>query len=743
MIEKMDSYLRNLGENFEKRFASGRNILSYKEYLEEVAKNPHLHLRDAAAYVRDMFLYFGKRKVKYPWGEIDRFILFDAPFGEKKEKLVGQEEAQNTFYRIIESFVREGRANKLILLHGPNGSAKSTFVNCIARALEHYSGLEEGILYKFNWVFPSEKILSKKLGFIRTEDEGEREVKPHEYAHFKEENIDAKIPCELKDHPLLLLPPEERIKFIDRILNEKKLEIPIARLLLRGEICPKCRLIYEALLASYRGNISKLLNHIQVERSFISRIYRRGFASIAPQMSVDAGERQITVDRSLSALPKVLQNISLFEPFGDLVDGSGGVIEFSDLLKRPLEAFKYLLETIETGEVKAGNSILTINSLLLATSNEVHLNAFKQHPDSTAFIGRIAMVRFPYILNEKTERQIYKNQIVDGIEKHISPHAIEIASSWAILTRLFKPKADRYPEEVKRIVESLSCTEKFELYSSGQVPQRLSSEEVKILSGSIKEIYRETENQPLYEGITGASPREIKLIIHLASQNPSYGCLTPEAVLEEIDNFTRRKKDYGFLNAEKKEGGYSDFVQFIKYLRRTLIEKIHKEAIASSSIFIEQNIEEMWSKYITHASCWLKGERVFNPITKKSQPPDEPFMNEIEKYLDVKDSREFREEVLNKIAVAAIEKTGAKPDYSIIFKNIMEKIKESLIKEKLPILKRTVNEALKLLSGEEIKDEKDKKEAQSFIAKMKSDFGYCQKCLPPTLNLLLKELSKE
>ena len=49
-------------------------------------------------------------------------------------------------YRSLCNFVQEGRANRLILMHGPNGSAKSTVAACMLRALEHYSSLDEGAL---------------------------------------------------------------------------------------------------------------------------------------------------------------------------------------------------------------------------------------------------------------------------------------------------------------------------------------------------------------------------------------------------------------------------------------------------------------------------------------------------------------------------------------------------------------------------------------------------------------------
>jgi serine protein kinase len=50
-------------------------------------------------------------------------------------------------------------------MHGPNGSAKSTIAACVLRALEHYSTLDEGAVYRFHWVFPSKKTVRGAIGF--------------------------------------------------------------------------------------------------------------------------------------------------------------------------------------------------------------------------------------------------------------------------------------------------------------------------------------------------------------------------------------------------------------------------------------------------------------------------------------------------------------------------------------------------------------------------------------------------
>ncbi len=128
-------WLGELGQSSGESFARARRSLGYGEGLEEVAREPGLHLRDASRWLLDMFDHYGTRDVAYPWGTERRFLLFDQGFDGGGDGLVGQESVQNEFYRALQGFVRDGRPTRMILLHGPNGSSKTTFVQCVMRAM--------------------------------------------------------------------------------------------------------------------------------------------------------------------------------------------------------------------------------------------------------------------------------------------------------------------------------------------------------------------------------------------------------------------------------------------------------------------------------------------------------------------------------------------------------------------------------------------------------------------------------
>jgi len=268
-------------------FARKRLLMSFGEYFTLFAADPARQVRSAAQYVRDVMDAFGTATVQTPRGAATRWRLFDCPWENGKDALMGQEEVQAAVYRLVSNFAREGRTNRLILLHGPNGSAKSTFVACLQRGMEHYSTLEEGALYRFNWIFPSQKLTKGGIGFggAPFETEGTSET----YAYLDDDLIEAKIADEMRDHPLLLIPRDRRVALIRSRLGDAIAKgFRPADYLLRGDLSHRNRQIFEALLGSYKGDLAKVLRHVQVERFYLSRRYRNGAATASCGSTVTA-----------------------------------------------------------------------------------------------------------------------------------------------------------------------------------------------------------------------------------------------------------------------------------------------------------------------------------------------------------------------------------------------------------------------------------------------------------------------
>jgi serine protein kinase len=679
--------LETIRRDVKTRFESQKRVLSFREYLELVQASPRRHTRDAARYLKDSMDFFGSYEVSKPTGTLRRWKLFDLELGRHdrgrqvelrlRDRLAGHEAAQAAFYRILDGFEREGRANRLVLLHGPNGSAKSTFVSCLMRGLEAYSESDEGALYRFSWIFPRSRE-GGGIGFTTASDElGQADS----FAHLPEERIIAKLPSSVREHPLLLLPRDVRQQLIATAYEKAGVVEAAPDWVWAGQLARKNQQIFQALLTAYRGDLDRMLAHIQVERFYISRRYRVGAVTIGPQMSVDASERQITADRSIESLPASLSALTLFEPYGELVDASGGIVEFSDLLKRPLEAWKYLLLAIENGEVSLQMSNLPINAVMVASSNELHLSAFRQHPEYNSFRGRIVRIRMGYLLDVHGEREIYDGQIVPQIPKHVAPHTTYVAALWAVLTRLRRPDASRFESsELGTIVASLTPLEKADLLSDGVVPARFDADQAKVLASGIAEVSEEGTTASDYEGISGASPREVRMLLLDAAADFAAPCVSPVTLLNRMAEFCERD-DYEFLKAQP-DGPYRDHRAFVDQVRERWLDIVESELRAASGLIDEQSPMTLFDRYVNHVSHWVKKERIYNPVTGKDEDPDIDLMRGVEGKLDGDDAQDFRNELLSAIAAWAIDHPDQDVDYEALFPHYIERLRQAYFDER-------------------------------------------------------------
>lgn len=732
-------YLESVGSEVKSIFVENRMILSFEEWMGAFLRDPTLHARSSAQYLRDALDHFGTRTIPSPMGERRRFNLFDRSFDGGAGRVAGHEQAQMAIYRILGNFIRSGRPNKLILLHGPNGSAKSTLVNALVRGLEVYSRAPEGALYKINWIFPSEKLTRGSLGFgqERTGPDGELAT----YAHLESEDVDARVVCEMKDHPLFLIPHGERRKLLQESVDGRG-DFLLSNYIVQGELCHKCRQIYSGLLGAYNGDFLKVLRHVQVERFYVSRRYQNGAVTVEPQLSVDASYHQVTADRSIVQLPPALQNLDLFEPFGPLVYANRGLVEFSDLLKRPIDSYKYLLGTTETGVLPMEHFLLHLDEVMIGTSNDKQLAAFKELADWASFKGRIELVRVPYLRRVGPEQEIYDVQIrPEAVGKHIAPHSTRVAAAWAVLTRLKRPEPERYAPPLRDVIEDLAPMEKLRLYEDGRVPDRLSFALGSELRKAIPALYHEWDLAVNYEGRDGASAREIKTVLFNAAQSPHHACLTPMAVFDELGQLIRDKSIYEFLQLEKRFG-YHDPEEFLQVVEAEYLDVIDDEIRDSMGLVTEGQYEELFARYVRDVSHWLRGERVANRVTGAYEMPDEDRMGEIEALIkpETEERRAFRRGVISAIGAWRLDHPAdGEMAYARVFPELFRRLRDHFFEERKRTLWRNKENVLRYLADDaEGMSKRDRAAVEEILRNMRERYGYCQHCARDAIQLLLR-----
>lgn len=737
--------LRELEDRTSRAFQERRQTLSFDAFFASFLAEPGRHVRTSAQYLRDCFEHYGTTELERPGGRVLRWNLFDTPWANGKDRVVGQEDAQGAIYRLLQGFVRERRVTRLVMLHGPNGSAKSSLVECLAQALEHYSSQDVGAVYRFNWVFPSNRVSKKRLGFGGP---AERESL-QSFAHLEDEDIDARLPADLRDHPLLLVPQADRKAILGRLVEEGRIgqREPLGDYFMEGDLSPRSRAIFDALLSAYHGDLQRVMQHVQVVRFTFSRRYRQGIVTIEPQLHVDAGIRQVTMDQALASLPASLKNLSLYEPYGDLVDANRGLINYNDLLKKPIDAFKYLLATCEKGTVALPNAILHLDCVFLASSNEAHLKAFKEYADFASFKGRMDLVRMPYLRSYETERVIYDEHLrAGGLDQEVVPHATYVLALWSVLTRLKRPRAELYPARIREVVARLTPLEKADLYAHGKVPRELNAEQARELLAVLPEILTESQDSGDSEGLQGASPREMKQVLLNALQGRRHWGLSPLGILDELREHVKLRSVYEYLQT-KREQGYHDHEAFIDQVFGRWMELVDGELRLAMGLVDEQKYEDLFARYLLNVTYAQKNEKLYNEKTGNYDPPDAKLMAELERTWEVPGEPDrFRRDLVSRVGAWRVEHPGAVIPWRRLFPKLIEQLEQDYYARQKVRVKRQLEHCMTLLAAEQLGEDAtqrglsaaDVAKAEEVLAALVNQHHYPRPCLREVLSTLLK-----
>jgi serine protein kinase len=567
---------------------------------------------------------FGSEKYRVFKKDCVRYHFFSDPFDHGADGIFGLDFALMQLVDFLRSAAEGyGTDKRILLLHGPVGSSKSTIARLLKKGLEHYSRTKEGALYSFSWLL-DEHCEVAPAGF------GAREAaRTHEFR------------CPMHEEPLVLIPKEAREDALARLNAQYKPKTHGGKLRVTGDPDPFCRKILEDLMSFYDGDWRKVMDHVKVRRIVLSEKDRVGVGTFQPKDEKNQDSTELTGDINYRKIAEYGTDSDprAFNFDGEFNIANRGVVEFIEVLKLDVAFLYDLLGASQEHKIKPKKFAQTdIDEVIIGHTNEPEYRKFQNNEFMEALRDRTVKIDIPYITKLREEIKIYNKDFnekrIKG--KHIAPHTIETAAMWAIMTRLEKPKK-----------ANLTRLQKMKLYDGKNLPN--------YTEDNIKELRKETKR----EGLEGISPRYIQDKLSnsiVMAQQMNKGSVNPFMVLNELD---AGLKHHSLLANEELKQDYRELLSVVKQEYEEIIKSEVQRAISAD----ESALHRLCGNYIDNVKAYTQKERVRNQFTGQDEEPDERLMRSIEEKIEIPESRkdDFRREIMNYIGALALD--GKKFDY--------------------------------------------------------------------------------
>ncbi len=581
---------------------------SFQDYLDIVAENPQV-VRTAYQRLYDMLMSYGVDEYVDSKKHIVHYRFFDDPDGGGRDAVYGLDLPLMKLVNVVKSAAfGYGTEKRVILLHGPVGSSKSTIVRLLKKGLERYSRTPQGALYTFQW-------------------------------HLPDNGAESTEPSPIHEEPLLLIPKAWRA----RILNELGLQerpYPTSHLA-EMDLSPVSRFHFQELLTRYHGDWSKVVaEHVRVKRLIFSEQDRVGIGTFQPKDEKNQDSTELTGDINYRKIAELGSESDprAFNFDGEFCVANRGLIEFVEVLKLDVAFLYDLLGASQEHKIKPKKFAQTdIDEVIIGHTNEPEYRKLQKNEYMEALRDRTVKIDIPYITKLSEEIKIYLKDYNQGRirGKHIAPHTVEMAAVWAVLTRLETPKK-----------ADLSLIQKLKLYDG------------KLLPGYTEDSVRELRKETTREGMDGISPRYIQDKISNTLVMEGTRSINPFMILNELESGI---KHHSLIDNEEVKDRYRELLGVVREEYENIIKNEVQRAIAAD----EDAIGKLCSNYIDNVKAYTQKERVRNKYTGQDEEPDERLMRSIEDKIDIPESRkdDFRREIMNYIGALSLE--GKKFDYKM------------------------------------------------------------------------------
>jgi serine protein kinase len=398
--------------------------------------------------------------------------------------------------------------------------------------------------------------------------------------------------CPIHEEPLHLIPRSLRDEFHE--LYGIKVE---------GDLCPVCRF---KLKEEFGNDYTKM----PITQSSFSVRGRRGVGVVPP---MDANSQDVTIlvgSEDISKLdmyseddPRVLSLNGAFNV------GNRGIVEFVEVFKNEIEFLHTMITATQEKSVPSPGKgpMIYFDGVILAHCNEAEWNKFKSENTNEAILDRIVRVNVPYCLEVSEEKKIYDKMLgLSDFDGHIAPHTLEIASMFAVLSRL----------HLSNKVDPLT---KLKLYDGQDVIER----------GTVKKIdINDLRDEARDEGMTGISTRFIMKAIDSALSDSDKNMVTPVSIRDAL---IKQVKDQIVVEDDRN--------RYLEFLGKTLHEEylriLEKEITKAFVSAYDEQAEALFNNYLDHAEAYVNMTTVKDGVTAEEIAPDENFMESIEEQIGI------------------------------------------------------------------------------------------------------------
>jgi serine protein kinase len=575
------------------------------DYMAIVMASPRV-ARNAYQRLHDMILSHGATDYTRQHERYTHYRLFDDPIDNGRDAVFGLDAPlMRLVHNLKAAAYGYGTEKRILLLHGPVGSSKSTIARLLKKGLEVYSTQPEGALYSYGW---------------KTDADAE-----------------AVQWCPMHEEPLHLIPYESQ-EAVYAELN-RRMDARDYRVSGTGNLCPFCRRMFQDFMAQYDGNWEKLVRHVVVKRLMLSEKDRVGVGTFQPKDEKNQDSTELTGDLNYRKIAEYGSDSDprAFNFDGELNIANRGLIEFIEILKLDVAFLYDLLGASQEHKIKPKKFPQTdIDEVVLGHTNAPEYRKLQNNELMEAFRDRTVKIDVPYNTVWQEEVKIYARDFNERqiTGKHIAPHTIEMSAMWAVLTRLEEPKKAQ-----------ITLLQKLKLYGG------------KTLPGFTEDNVKEFRQEAPQEGMDGISPRYIQDKVSNALVREDTGtCVNPFMVLNELESGLHH---HSLITREEVRKRYRELLAMVKQEYEDVVKNEVQKAISAD----EEAIARLCGNYVDNIKAYTFREKVRNKFTGHEDDPDERLMRSIEEKIDISDSRkdDFRREVMNYIAALALE--GKQFDY--------------------------------------------------------------------------------